>query len=90
MPSLIANGAFMYSQTCNIVNTIPKAILTSNPLETSARVSVLNMLLCEKVAVTPEDTNTIVFNNGIPNGCIGSIPIGGQTQPIQIDGEIAT
>jgi len=34
MPSLIENGAFMYSQICNIVKTIPKAILASKPLET--------------------------------------------------------
>jgi hypothetical protein len=30
-----------------------------------------------------------VFNNGIPNGCIGVMPKGGHTQPIQIEGEIA-
>jgi len=72
------------------VNTIPKAILASKPRETSALVSTRRILLCEKVAVTPEDTNTIVFKSGIPNGCIGSIPKGGQTQPIQIEGEIAT
>jgi len=52
-------------------------------------VSVRKILLCENVAVIPEETSTIVFNNGIPNGCIGSIPNGGQTQPIQIEGDIA-
>jgi len=68
MPSLIAKGALIYSQTCNIVNITPKAILTSKPRETWSRVSTRSILRCENVAVTPDETSTIVFNNGIPNG----------------------
>jgi hypothetical protein len=36
--------------------------------------------------VTPEDNKITVFNKGRPQGSKGSIPIGGQTQPILIAG----
>jgi len=44
--------------------------------------------LCAQVAVTPDDNKIAVFSNGKPQGLIGWIPSGGQTQPIQILGEI--
>lgn len=34
-----------------------------------------------QVTVTPEASNTAVFNNGIENGLIGVTPEGGQVQP---------
>jgi hypothetical protein len=42
------------------------------------------------VAAIPEDTKIIVFNKGNKKGFKGVIPAGGQTQPIQIEGERAT
>ena len=36
--------------------------------------------------MTPEDNNIIVFNRGRPQGSRGSIPTGGQIQPILIAG----
>jgi len=41
---------------------------------------------CVQVIVTPEERSITVFNNGRPHGSRGSIPIGGQTQPILIAG----
>lgn len=38
------------------------------------------------VTATPEEIRMIVFNSGSPQGLIVSIPTGGQTQPIQIEG----
>jgi hypothetical protein len=36
----------------------------------------------------PEERSNTVFNNGKPNGLTTCIPTGGQTQPIQIEGDI--
>jgi len=44
--------------------------------------------LCAHVAVTPDDRRIAVLSKGNPHGLIGWIPKGGQTQPIQILGEM--
>jgi len=38
----------------------------------------------------PEETKITVFRNGSKNGSNGVIPSGGQTQPIQIEGDKET
>lgn len=42
---------------------------------------------CENVRLTPDDNKIIVFINGKAHGFIGTIPSGGQTAPIQIEGD---
>ena len=46
----------------------------------------LKIARCVQVIVTPEERSITVFNNGKPHGSSGSIPTGGQTQPILIAG----
>ncbi|PVZ96501.1 hypothetical protein BB558_007609 [Smittium angustum] len=49
-----------------------------------------NIIVTDKpnaqVTVAPDDNNKNVFNNGIPNGFIASIPIGGHNPPNSISG----
>ena len=41
---------------------------------------------CASVNVKPDDKSNIVFKKGSPHGFKTSIPAGGQTAPIQIEG----
>jgi hypothetical protein len=41
---------------------------------------------CAYVTVAPEQSNNNVFNNGTSIGLNGSIPFGGQIEPISITG----
>jgi hypothetical protein len=41
---------------------------------------------CAHVILTPDDNNIIVFNKGKPHGFKTTIPAGGHTHPIAIDG----
>jgi hypothetical protein len=43
--------------------------------------------LWHQVIVIPEDNKITVFHNGKPQGSKVLIPIGGQIQPIPIDGD---
>jgi len=42
-----------------------------------------------QVTLTPEDNKIAVLSKGIPIGHNGVIPLGGQQQPIQIEGDNA-
>jgi hypothetical protein len=46
------------------------------------------ILLCAQVILIPEDNKINVFKKGKPHGFETSIPSGGQTAPIKIDGII--
>jgi hypothetical protein len=45
-----------------------------------------NIAWCANVIVTPDDNNSKVLTKGNPQISRGWIPLGGQTQPIKIDG----
>jgi hypothetical protein len=55
----------------------PFVIFSQLPLKTA---------LCDQVIVTPEDNNIIVFNKGNPHGSRENMPVGGQIQPMSIEG----
>jgi hypothetical protein len=81
------------------VKNAPNAIVAAKPLITSAlalyafafvlvaATLLVAIALCAHVTVTPEDNKIAVFNKGSAQGLIVWIPKGGQTAPIQIDGD---
>jgi hypothetical protein len=75
----------MYSKACNIVKTIAKATVKTNPQTASTFLpAVIAWWLY--VIVAPEQRRINVFNNGIAVGSKTSIPFGGQMFPISIVG----
>lgn len=48
--------------------------------------SAFKIAWCASVIVTPDDNNNNVLTKGNPQTSKGWIPLGGQTQPIKIDG----
>ena len=88
MPSFIEKVAKEYSHSWKQVKAIPNTILTMRPNVTSLRPYFQSIDLWLKFALIPEEIKIIVFNKGNKKGFNGSIPTGGQVQPIHIDGEI--
>lgn len=88
----------MYSNNCTPVKIKPKIIVSASPKKTCERalypttpevgaIKPAVIALCAQVTVTPDDNKIAVFNKGNPQGLIVWIPNGGQTAPIQIEGD---
>jgi len=63
------------------VKYIPKRTVRVKPCKALRRLPSMRAWWAN-VTVTPEANKTPVFNSGIEKGLIGSIPAGGQVQPI--------
>ncbi len=89
MPSFILNGAEAYSYNWHRVKTTPKDIVITKAIMTSFLAFLeaeISSALWAHVILTPDDNNITVFKRGKPHGFKTSIPSGGQTQPIAIEG----
>ena len=67
------------------MKNIAKIIVNTNPKTASAFCPAV-IAWWAKVTVAPEHNKSNVFNNGISIGLNGSIPLGGQIDPISITG----
>ena len=76
---------FLYSVYCKKVKNKPQVIVITKPI-TVEKISLLIKALCDHVKLIPEDKSIIVFKNGKCHKLIISIPTGGHTAPIQIEG----
>lgn len=75
----------MYSFACSIVNNKPKLIVINKLVIVSLCFPTI-ILLCAQVILIPEDNKIRVLRKGKPHGFRISIPCGGHTAPMCIDG----
>lgn len=85
--SAIQNGASIYSNNWNKVNTIPKEIVNIKDIFAFSKF-LLIISWWDQVILTPEDRSRIVFKSGILIGLKGMIDFGGHICPSSIVGEI--
>jgi len=81
------NPASTYSIPCNAVKKTPKATVNNNPL-TEPFLSPATIEWCAHVQVAPDVNKTTVFTKGTSNAFNTSIPAGGHTPPISIEGKM--
>lgn len=67
------------------MNNTANTKVKSNPVIASRRYPP-NTAACDQVRDAPEVKSIAVFNNGINQGLITSIPLGGQTPPMSATG----
>lgn len=79
-------GASTYSTACNIVNIIPSKTVKTRP-KIASFLCPLIILWWAQVTVAPELKRITVFKRGTEKGLSGSIPKGGHTTPISIEGD---
>lgn len=84
--SEIAKEASLYSNPWKRENTLPNKIVTSNEMFDLWKLF-LSIWWWDHVIDTPEESNRIVFNKGIPMGLKGWIDKGGHIWPNSIVGE---
>jgi hypothetical protein len=70
----------MYSLACRKVKYNPSVTVSVKPISPSFALPNINAWWAQ-VTVTPEESNTTVFNSGTPHGLSGLIPIGGHMFP---------
>jgi hypothetical protein len=83
--SAIVNDVSRYSIACKAVKIKPKKIVITKPLIVSFLLPLI-IALCDHVNDAPLDNNIAVFNNGTSKAFKGTIPTGGQTDPISTVG----
>jgi hypothetical protein len=86
MPSLMLNCALAYSYNWHVVNKMPNAIVIANAIVVSC-LRPASKARWAHVTLIPEESNIIVLSNGRPHGFKTLIPLGGQIQPIAIEGD---
>ena len=79
--SAIVNGAAIYSPAWRTVKYAPNPTVIINAWMALVRLPSINLWWAH-VTVTPEASNTDVFNRGTLNGFNGVIPAGGHVHPI--------
>lgn len=85
--SAMQNGASIYSNPWNAVNTAPKRIVVAREVFVFL-IFPLSISWCAHVTVTPDDRRRIVFKSGILIGLKDLIDTGGHLCPNSIVGEI--
>jgi hypothetical protein len=78
---------YLYSKNWSVVNRPAAEIVSINPLRNPDRLP-WSKLAWPAVKYTPEASKRIVFIAARRQGVKGVIPLGGQTAPIQIEGEV--
>ena len=85
IPSDIEKLAETYSKACNAVKNAAKIIVKTKPKTASILLPAV-IAWWAYVTVAPEHNNNSVLSNGTSIGSKGSIPFGGQIEPISIIG----
>jgi hypothetical protein len=81
------NGASWYSNAWKAVKTAPSVIVVIREVLAFLKFP-FNISWCDHVMVTPEESNKIVFSNGILIGLNELILVGGHICPSSMFGEI--
>lgn len=84
--SEIVKDASIYSKACNAVKYTPNKIVIIKACFAWEKLASIK-LWCAQVTETPDDNRIAVFKRGIWKGLNGTIPVGGQIDPISETGD---